>query len=1006
MAKFNIFTEYNDDKKLIDTSSTTSGSTGKFSIFTDFNKPDFIKKSTQAQQAPTPTQQIEQKKLTFGEKVKGFFSKAKTFIGENIFSKKEEEVKEPPKGRLLEFLSGVASGGVLPPGLERDDVFVKDILVGTSSLAASGIDVTTGLFETFENKKFPNLPEDQKTSTRTRKVSKKIKKWSAEMSPENPDFADQIMQGVGSMGAFIAASYATGGGAIIPVVLESLSEGGTVYEENRDAGVSIEESGANATKTLGLNLILNTVLNVFDINSKDIGAIAKVIKGTGTEGIQEGAQQIISNVFTKRPLMEGVLESLGVGAVLGGGTTIIISSGDSGKDKQFTKREGETEFKTSNIVIKESKVIGEFDVAVAKGDVTINRKREVIKIEKRPKEVTSAIATIRPDGTAGMVVEIDPKAQSKGIGADIVNQLEVKLIKKDVSKALITAREKSIGFWEKQGYKAVEGEKVKDGFLKMQKTLTGAPAVQPKKPTDLKIKPKKSTQGKLYDAKQIRNQVDKVLRLGGDELKDISIVGSTAKGKVKPNDLDIIISTKKGVTQAVPSTELRSRQQLEKVFRDELQPFFPDKKLHINIGEVDPKRGASISLDEFRKQALIRERGKYPQGSKKWQGFTDEINKLNAAQQPIGDATKKAKAPVKVKEVRVVKEESVKNVKNIKDVKNTLKAVRKNFEDLTLEVEGQSIVAQEQREGLNIKDINLLKRIVARSKKFREGDIETIRASNTGALLNRVIENIQEKNPEMSESEAFNFALDLPTKATAQQRTTAETRELAKKEKTLRKLLDDLKAKQKELDIKQDDVLFKQWQSVLDAQEKLIKLIEVPQRQLPVGEGKEKVSRLQARLKGALENTSREDIEELGLTTFRQMNQIDQIKKATEFVINNTEEAMKVVRGEIDPPKGILQNSVFAALVELGKVDTDVATKVATLTATRFGQEINILKKILADNPVVMMQDIVEARIEAYEKKSGKKISTRIKSENKSIDKKIRPTTTEQWNSFIEEIRC
>jgi len=138
---------------------------------------------------------------------------------------------------------------------------------------------------------------------------------------------------------------------------------------------------------------------------------------------------------------------------------------------------------------------------------------------------------------------------------------------------------------------------------------------------------------------------------------------------------------------------------------------------------------------------------------------------------------------------------------------------------------------------------------------------------------------------------------------------------------------------------------------------------------------------LQARLKGALENTSQEDIEELGLTTFRQMNQDTQIAKAVEYVTNNTEEALKVVRGEIDPPKGILQNSIFAALVELGQVDTDVATQIATLTATRFGQEINILKKIFADNPVVMMQDIVKTRIKAYEKRTGKKVSKRVKQE-------------------------
>jgi len=372
---------------------------------------------------------------------------------------------------------------------------------------------------------------------------------------------------------------------------------------------------------------------------------------------------------------------------------------------------------------------------------------------------------------------------------------------------------------------------------------------------------------------------------------------------------------------------------------------------------------------------------------------------------PVDVKTKEAVVS-QVKKVRLVTEKSVQNVKNIKDVKTTLKTIRQNFIDLTSEVEATAIVAQEQREGLNVKDINQLKRIVARSTKFQEGDIETIRATNTGPLVNRVIENIQEKNPTMSEAEAFTFALDLPTQATAQKRTTAEIRELAKKEKTLSNFLKTLRAKQKDLDIQQDDALFKQWQAVVDAQEKLTQLIKVPSRQLPVGEGKEKVSRLEARLKGALQNASETDIEELGLTTFRQMNQADQIRKASEFVENNVEEAMRVVRGEVDPPKGILQNSVFAALVELGKIDTDVATRVATLTATRFGQEINILKKILADNPVVMMQDIVDARVEAYEKRTGQKAEARVRKESERIVRNAKPTTKEQWNTFIESIRC
>ena len=119
-----------------------------------------------------------------------------------------------------------------------------------------------------------------------------------------------------------------------------------------------------------------------------------------------------------------------------------------------------------------------------------------------------------------------------------------------------------------------------------------------------------------------------------------------------------------------------------------------------------------------------------------------------ASTQTVSTKTKKA-VTSQVKEVKIVSEKSVQNVKNIKDVKTTLKTIRQNFVDLTSEVEGKAVVAQTQRVDLNVKDINQLKRTVARSKKFQEDDIETIRESNTGALLNRVIEKVQEKNPNM-----------------------------------------------------------------------------------------------------------------------------------------------------------------------------------------------------------------------------------------------------------------
>jgi len=114
--------------------------------------------------------------------------------------------------------------------------------------------------------------------------------------------------------------------------------------------------------------------------------------------------------------------------------------------------------------------------------------------------------------------------------------------------------------------------------------------------------------------------------------------------------------------------------------------------------------------------------------------------------------------------------------------------------------------------------------------------------------------------------------------------------------------------------------------------------------------------------------------EGLGLTTYNQMIKVEQIAKASEYVANNPEDALLVLKGKIEPPQGLLVNSIYVALKELGSSDTELATKLATLSATRMGQEISILSEIDVSNPVTMMEDVVNTRIEALKRKQKKDI--------------------------------
>jgi hypothetical protein len=138
---------------------------------------------------------------------------------------------------------------------------------------------------------------------------------------------------------------------------------------------------------------------------------------------------------------------------------------------------------------------------------------------------------------------------------------------------------------------------------------------------------------------------------------------------------------------------------------------------------------------------------------------------------------------------------------------------------------------------------------------------------------------------------------------------------------------------------------------------------------LPVGVGKKKVSRLEARVKDALDKASPETIEKLGLQTYNQMSKKSNIRSATKYVTENKAEAMDVLLGKKPAPKGILRNSIYVAMQNEAIGDVDLARKLATLQSTRYGQELSILTEIDRESPVSIMSELVNFRRKAFNEK-------------------------------------
>ena len=183
------------------------------------------------------------------------------------------------------------------------------------------------------------------------------------------------------------------------------------------------------------------------------------------------------------------------------------------------------------------------------------------------------------------------------------------------------------------------------------------------------------------------------------------------------------------------------------------------------------------------------------------------------------------------------------------------------------------------------------------------------------------------------------------------------------------------------------------------------KEVNVPREQLPVtSEGKEKISRLEARVTKSLNKAPQEVKDQLG-STFNQMNKAEQKQKAIKYILEKPDEAMAVLKGEKEAPAGLLKNSIYVAMENMGKGDVELARKLASLRSTRAGQELSILTEIDPNSPVKAMRDIIVVREEAFKKryagKSVKEVSDKVVSD---IKKKIKPIDKYSWSAFIKDL--
>jgi hypothetical protein len=386
---------------------------------------------------------------------------------------------------------------------------------------------------------------------------------------------------------------------------------------------------------------------------------------------------------------------------------------------------------------------------------------------------------------------------------------------------------------------------------------------------------------------------------------------------------------------------------------------------------------------------------------------------------------KKEVPPIKKKTTS----EKVNTAKNITQVKSALKSVKNKIDNILTDVEGRATTAQELRSGLNTKDIAALKLAWNRNQKFQEGDLETMRNSNYFELVNRVVEDVQIKYPEMSDDQAYEFALNLPTKLEEKGIKPEELKQLIKRQKTLSGYLETLKNKQEQItgeeEIKRGSELYQEWTNVLESQENLNKLITTQQRieaaQRPVeeGAGGPKLSKVAQRVLDKLVDVKDSDV------TYNPMNIVEDAAKAAEFVDQNPEIGLKIAKGLELPPPDITETAISIAMAEKARQDGNyllysrlIVSR--SLRQTRRGQEIVaergrqdenssefFIKKLLEERARLVTKDkkwvfekgrIKESKIQDVIAKEVKKVKTDI---DKKVLKKL-----ESAQKLIDSLTC
>lgn len=178
----------------------------------------------------------------------------------------------------------------------------------------------------------------------------------------------------------------------------------------------------------------------------------------------------------------------------------------------------------------------------------------------------------------------------------------------------------------------------------------------------------------------------------------------------------------------------------------------------------------------------------------------------------------------------------------------------------------------------------------------------------------------------------------------------------------------------------------------------------------PVGMGKTRTSELgRSTAQKAVDQKLTDTVGDL--PEYQQVRMADQAAASVDLLAKDEARAIKIAMGKEEPPPGLIPESVYTAVENKALQDgnaqllNDLAHSSRVTEATAMGQRIRALGERDPDSAVAAIRAVSEARKEAMLSK-GKAAVAEVKKTVDDIKAATKVPTRQDWDSFIESIKC